>query len=105
MDVKRARGESDVATRGWVMRIGQEELIIDQRYEALSIVNDILIGAWFLVGSILFFFPAHADTGVWLFVLGSAEMLIRPTIRLARRIHIRRVRQHVADTANAGYDF
>ena len=28
--------------------------------------------------------------GTWLFVLGSAQLAIRPTIRLGRRVHLRR---------------
>ena len=37
------------------VRVGHRELVIRGRYETLSIVNDILIGLIFLVGSILFF--------------------------------------------------
>jgi len=46
----------------------------------------------FLVGSILFFDEATAVVGTWLFVTGSVLMLIRPTIRLTRRIHLTRLR-------------
>jgi hypothetical protein len=74
-----------------VLHIGREELIIRQRYEVVSILNDILTGGWFLVGSVLFFYPAHEHLAIWLFVIGSVEMLIRPVIRLARRVHLRRL--------------
>lgn len=73
-----------------VLHIGREELTIRQRYEVVSILNDILIGGWFLVGSVLFFYPAENNLAIWLFVIGSVEMLIRPLIRLARRIHLQR---------------
>jgi len=53
-----------------VIRIGNEELIVRRRYEVASIVNDLLIAVWFVVGSI--------------------ELLIRPIIRLSRRVHLRR---------------
>ncbi|MQA13300.1 MAG: hypothetical protein GEV09_03760 [Pseudonocardiaceae bacterium] len=71
--------------------LGHEELLIRQRYEVLSIVNDILIGVWFTVGSILFFFESTVTVGTWLFLLGSIELLIRPVIRLGRRVHVRRL--------------
>ena len=74
-----------------VLHVGHEELVIRQRYEVVSILNDILVGGWFLVGSVLFFYPAHNTLAVWMFVIGSVEMLIRPIIRLARRIHLRRL--------------
>ena len=72
------------------LRLGKDdELIINQRYETLSIVNDFLIGVLFLVGSCFFFYPSTENAGVWLFVIGSAQLLIRPTIRLAHNVHIK----------------
>lgn len=74
-----------------LIRLGPDELVIRRRYQALSIFNDVLIGVWFLIGSLAFFDPAWEPVGVWLFVLGSAQLLIRPAIRLAHLIHLRRV--------------
>jgi len=39
----------------WELRIGHEGLVLRKRYEILSIVNDILVAVWFVIGSILFF--------------------------------------------------
>ena len=74
-----------------IIRIGREELVIRRRYETLSIVNDFLIGIWFLVGSIFFLSAALTTSGTWLFILGSAQLLIRPAIRLAAHVHLRRI--------------
>ncbi|GAB3037203.1 YrhK family protein [Oleiagrimonas citrea] len=76
--------------RDLVVRIGRDELVIRRRYEVISIANDILIGLWFLVGTILFFDDATVYYGTWLFLIGSIEMLIRPTIRLLRHLHLQR---------------
>lgn len=73
-----------------VLGLGPERLVIDRRYEVLSILNDFLIGIWFLVGSWLFFYPALESTGIWLFVIGSLQFLVRPVIRLARHVHVQR---------------
>ena len=73
------------------IHIGHDELIIRKRYEVLSIVNDILVALWFIVGSILFFSDATTIAGTWCFLAGSVELLIRPLIRLSRRIHLTRV--------------
>ncbi len=73
-----------------VLHIGREELVIRKRYEMLSVVNDLLIGLWFLVGSFLFFSASTTRAGTWLFVLGSIEMLIRPAIRFVRGVHLGR---------------
>ena len=81
-----------VESADWVLRIGHEELVIRQRYEVVSIVNDFLIALWFIVGSVLFFSDSTVTLGTWLFLVGSCELAVRPVIRLARPIHLRRLR-------------
>jgi len=73
------------------IHIGRDELIIRKRYEVLSIVNDILVALWFIVGSVLFFSDATTIAGTWCFLAGSVELLIRPVIRLSRRVHLTRI--------------
>lgn len=91
--------------RTLTLHLGHEELVIRQRYETLSILNDVLIGMWFLVGSFLFFGASTTYAGTWLFVVGSVEMLIRPLIRLARRVHLRRIHPDLPGVGDGGHDF
>ena len=59
-------------------------------YDWLSIANDIMVGLEFVIGSI-FFLPSEAKystLGVYLFIVGSTQLLIRPMINIARRVHI-----------------
>jgi hypothetical protein len=81
------------------LRLGGEELVVRQRYESASIANDILIGLWFVVGSALFFNASTETAGILLFLLGSLQMLARPAIRLARRVHLRRIGSQDGETA------
>lgn len=81
-------GSTDVDVK---LTLGHEQLVISRRYETISILNDFMVAFWFLVGSIMFLLPAWVDAGTWLFVLGSAQLLIRPCIRLAHHIHLRRL--------------
>lgn len=74
------------------IRFGKEELVIRQRYEFFSIINDILIAIWFIIGSILYFNPNMGMVGTWCFLLGSVQLLVRPMIRLSRQMHLRKVR-------------
>ncbi|MDO8143679.1 MULTISPECIES: YrhK family protein [Isoptericola] len=85
--------------RDITLRIGHEELVVRQRYETASIANDVLIGLWFVVGSALFFSESTATAGTWLFLLGSIQMLLRPGIRLRRRLHLQRLGSPHAETA------
>jgi hypothetical protein len=79
-------------------RIGREEIVLRRRYELLSIVNDILVAVWFIVGSVLFFWDATTRLGTWMFLAGSIQLLIRPAIRLARHIHITRLSSPVPES-------
>ena len=88
-----------------ILHLGREELVIRQRYETASIVNDLLTGLWFLVGSYLFFSPSTTYAATWLFVIGSVEMLIRPAIRFARRVHLQRYHPSVPGIGDGGHDF
>lgn len=77
--------------RPLVLRVGRDELVIRRRYEVASIVNDILIAVWFIIGSLMFFSPDLMTAGTWCFLAGSVELLVRPLIRLARQLHVQRV--------------
>ncbi|MFJ6677843.1 YrhK family protein [Microbacterium sp. NPDC091382] len=83
--------------------IGPDEIVIRRKYEVVSILNDVMVAAWFIVGSILFFSESTTTIGTWLFLLGSVQLLIRPVIRLARHVHLRRFASSAPD--DSGPDF
>ncbi|OZC62834.1 hypothetical protein CH267_00310 [Rhodococcus sp. 06-621-2] len=85
--------------------IGREELVIRQRWEVVSICNDLLIAVWFVIGSVLFFHESTTVAGTWLFLAGSIELLLRPAIRLTRRVHLHRVRNASCATGESSDDF
>ncbi len=71
--------------------IGQDHVVIQRRYDALGAVNDLLIAVWFLIGSFFFLKESLTTDGTWLFILGSAQLLIKPLIKLISLIHVGRV--------------
>ncbi|MHC1561321.1 YrhK family protein [Actinomycetospora sp. C-140] len=73
------------------LTIGSQELVLRQRYELMSIVNDIGICLFFTVGSVAFYWHELFNLGVTLFVIGSVQLGIRPGIRFARRVQLRRI--------------
>jgi hypothetical protein len=84
--------ESESTDSGDVyLKFGHEELVIHHRYETISIVNDVMMALWFLIGSIFFFYPSLTYAATWFFTVGSAQFLIRPMIRLARNLHLQRL--------------
>jgi len=75
--------------RPLTLTIGREQLVVRRRYEVLSILNDFFIAIWFLIGSVFFLYPELERIGTWLFIVGSFQFLVRPTLRLAAHIHLK----------------
>ncbi len=73
------------------LTLGDQEIVLRQRYELTSIANEIGIALFFTVGSVAFYFEALFNLGVTLFVIGSAMLGIRPAIRFARRVQLRKL--------------
>lgn len=71
--------------------LGSDRIVIEKRYRALSALNDLLIGIWFLAGSIMFFDDSLMTLGTGFFVVGSIELILRPVIKLTELIHVKRV--------------
>lgn len=76
--------------RPLTLNLGPEQLVVNRRYEVASMLNDILTGLWFVVGSIFFFYDSMQIPATWLFLIGSIQLLIRPIIRIVRDVHLRR---------------
>ena len=53
-------------------------------------MNDLTLGIWFLIGSILFLFQETKVIGTILFILGSAQLLGRPILKLIHAFYIKR---------------
>ncbi|MDW6094567.1 YrhK family protein [Vibrio rhizosphaerae] len=79
------------------INIGSEHLVIRQRYEALSAFNDLLIAIWFLIGSFFFLNNSLVESGTWLFIVGSAQLLIKPFIKLTSLVHLYRIQNRCND--------
>ncbi|MDG6882721.1 Uncharacterised protein [Phocoenobacter uteri] len=68
-----------------------KHVIIQRRYEILGAINDLFIAIWFLIGSFFFLSDALVTDGTWLFIVGSAQLLIKPTLKLVSLLHVKKV--------------
>jgi len=60
-------------------------------YEIAHTVVDFLAAISFLLGSVLFFYADTQYQATWLFVVGSLFFCLKPTLKLAREIHLWRM--------------
>lgn len=64
---------------------------IYRRYEIAYTMIDLVAGAAFLVGSVLFFWKATETAAIWLFTAGSVFFVLRPLARISRELELARV--------------
>lgn len=67
---------------------GPKHRKIYSAYEIAYSVIDLLAAVLFIVGSVLFLDEATVYAGTWLFIIGSVFFAARPTVRLARELHL-----------------
>ncbi len=73
--------------------IGKEKLTLrrklERNYKIISFLNNFMIGFEFLAGSIEFLPGNSYIIGVYLFIIGSAQILVAQIIIIARDIHMK----------------
>lgn len=57
-------------------------------FEIVYTVIDFSAAACFLVGSVMFLYPAYETPAIWLFIVGSLLFAAKPTLRLVRELKL-----------------
>lgn len=80
--------------------IGRFGVFFNKRYHLLATINDLMLGIWFVIGSVLFLFHQTQMAGTILFILGSVQLLGRPILKLLHGFFIRKesLREQKDDT-------
>lgn len=61
------------------------------RYQVVRTGVDFSAACCFVVGSVFFFYEAMATPADWLFLIGSILFAVKPSIDMARSVHLRRL--------------
>ncbi|KMY56035.1 hypothetical protein AC623_04185 [Bacillus sp. FJAT-27231] len=72
------------------LKIGKYGLFFNKHYHFISIMNEIMLGIWFLAGSILFLWETTKLAGTILFIIGSAQLLIRPILKIIHGVTLKK---------------
>ncbi|MFC4235831.1 YrhK family protein [Thalassospira xianhensis] len=70
-------------------------------YEIAYTSVDWLAAVLFTIGSIMFLYDDLMKAGTWLFIIGSVCFALRPSIRLARELHLARLGEDVMEPGNS----
>jgi hypothetical protein len=71
--------------------VGNKHIVIQRRYDVIGAFNDLLIAVWFLIGSVFFLSESLTYSGTWLFIVGSAQLMIKPVIKIISYMHVGRI--------------
>lgn len=82
-----------------LINLQKHRIVIHNRYEWIHIINDGMQAMWFLIGSIFFFYSSLETLAIWLFVIGSAQMAIRPIIRISHKLHRQEIETQIKNKA------
>ena len=61
------------------------------RYELIRTAIDFAAALCFVAGSVMFFSSAWTYTGTWAFLVGSLCFAAKPTVKIAREVHLYRI--------------
>lgn len=79
------------------VQIGTYEVSFSKKYRFIALMNDFTLGLEFLIGSVLFLFESTQTAGTILFILGSAQLLARPVIKIMHAFYFSRISNKIMD--------
>lgn len=62
-------------------------------YSLIEWIADVMIGSFFILGSVLNFFGVEALYSYLCYLIGSLSMTVRPTIKVIKHIKIRKKKE------------
>jgi hypothetical protein len=68
-------------------------------YEWMHLIADFTAAMLFVAGSVAFFYPSAMHAGTWMFLIGSICFALKPTLRLASRLHEARILRRIEEEA------
>ncbi|WP_077325069.1 YrhK family protein [Virgibacillus siamensis] len=74
------------------IHVGTFELSFSKKYRYIALINDLTLGLEFLIGSAFFLYEPLKTAGVILFIIGSAQLLARPIIKIMHAIHFSHIK-------------
>ncbi|ARF15951.1 YrhK family protein [Sporosarcina ureae] len=75
------------------VKLGKHVIFFNKNYRYIFIINELVLGIIFIVGSVFFFFETLKTAGIILFVVGSAQLFIRPVLKILHATTLRKISQ------------
>lgn len=79
------------------VKVGKHIVFFNKNYQYIFIVNELLLGMEFVVGSVFFFFESLKTAGIILFIIGSTQLFIRPVLKIVHAVSLKISSQHSSE--------
>lgn len=73
------------------VQLGKHTIFFNKNYRYIFIINELILGIVFVVGSIFFLVESLKTAGIILFIVGSAQLFIRPVLKILHAITLRNI--------------
>ena len=75
--------------KDYEVKIGKHIIFFNKNYQYIFIINELLLGIEFVVGSVFFFYESLKTAGIILFIIGSTQLFIRPLLKIAHAVSLK----------------
>lgn len=87
-----------------IVKVGKFRFYFQNYYTIISLVNDILIGALYVTGSIMSIMNGPEWIRQWTYLAGAVFMLMRPILKIIRNIFIYDQQEFQNKVKDLGFD-
>ncbi|MDN6296361.1 MAG: YrhK family protein, partial [Alkalibacterium sp.] len=104
-EVKRKkRAFSQYEREDLIVKLGKFRFYFQNYYTIVSLVNDILIGSLYLLGSITSVLEGPQWIQKWSYLAGALFLLMRPILKIVRNIFIYNKKEFQNEVNDLGFD-
>lgn len=89
--LKKLKNRTTLDQKTIQIHLGKKKMIINNRYQMVYYLNNIIQGLLYMVGSILFLYEDNQVSAISFFLAGSFLMVFRSLIQIIRDIHLMRL--------------
>ncbi len=104
-EIKRKKREpKEYKAEDMIVKVGKFRFYFQNYYTIISLVNDILIGALYVTGSIMSIVDGPEWIRQWTYLAGAVFMLMRPILKIIRNIFIYDKQEFQNKVRDIGFD-
>lgn len=103
-EVKKKREPEKHKAEDLIVKVGKFRFYFQNYYTIISLVNDILLGALYVIGSIASIMNGPQWLRQWSYLAGAVFMLMRPILKIIRNVFIYDKQEFQNQVTDVGFE-